>query len=161
MKKEQTIQAEKSYARLYGSDGIHDGIESLRRTLEEEQNMAQASSKTTYTECFKGSNWRRTRIVMWANLIQQFLGVTLLANTSYFLQLGGMSPSNSVMIIQISASLILPGNILSWFLMTMFGRRSALLASTGVVGAMWGAIGIAGCFPSSSAALWLVKYPHS
>lgn len=154
LNKEQTEKAERSYIRLYGIDTLHTGIQAINRTLQEEQQMNQTNVETTYTECFKGSNWRRTRIVLWANLIQQFLGVTLVANSSYFLQLGGMSPTNSVMITQISIGLVLPSNIISWFSMTTFGRRSTLLVSTAVVGFLWTAIGIAGCFPSSTTALW-------
>lgn len=154
LKKGETTKAEYAYLRLYNADTLQNGIRDLRRTLEEEQHISQSNVETKYSECFKGSNLRRTRIILWVNIIQQFLGITLIANASYFLQLGGMSPSNSVMITQIGIGLILPSNIVSWFSMTLFGRRSTLLVGTAVVGVLWTAIGIAGCFPHSSQALW-------
>lgn len=100
------------------------------------------------------TNWRRTRIV-WANFIQHFLVVTLIANSSYFLQLGGLSANNSVMLIAITDSLVLPGVIVSWFAMTMFGRRISVLVGTAAVGLLWTAVGIAVCFPNTTA-FWYV-----
>jgi SP family general alpha glucoside:H+ symporter-like MFS transporter len=121
-------KAEKAYLRLYSPDTLDLGIAHLQETLEEERAANQDSNDATYLECFKGFDWRRTRIILWANFIQQFLGVTLIANSSYFLQLGGLSVNNSVMLIQITASLVLPGVIVSWFAMTMCRAASLCLS---------------------------------
>jgi MFS transporter, SP family, general alpha glucoside:H+ symporter len=82
------------------------------------------------------------------------LGVTLLANSSYFLELGGMSAANALMVLEVGVGIGLPANVVSWFTVTILGHRFVPLASTIFFVILWASIGIAGCFLSSSAALW-------
>ena len=147
--------AEKSYARLHNQTQAPAAVLAIQKTVEAEM-MASAEESSNYLDCFKESNWRRTRIIAYANTLQQCLGVTLLANSTYFLELAGMSPNDSLLVQQIGIGFSLLANVISWFSMTRFGRRPILLASTGFVGFFWLMIGIAGCFPNSSKALWYV-----
>jgi SP family general alpha glucoside:H+ symporter-like MFS transporter len=153
LKKAKIEQARKSYARLYHADTAEAGLQTLQATLEQESSFEEVFDATTYWDCFKGINWRRTRIILYANLLQQCLGVSVLSNSSYFLELGGLSSSNSVMITQVGIALGLPANIISWFALTMLGRRVILMASSVGVGLLWLSIGIAGCF-STPGAMW-------
>jgi hypothetical protein len=77
----------------------------------------------------------------------------MVASATYFLQLGGMSAADSVMVLLIGVSLGLPANIISWFTMTIFGRRLILLLSSAWVCLCWITIGIAGCVKNSTS-LW-------
>lgn len=143
-----------SFKRLYDPDTVERGIRELATTLENENQHHQVISETSYYDIFKGTDFRRTRIIFYANTLQQFLGVTLLSNKAYFLELAGMSANKATMITEIGISLGLPANIISWFAITILGRRTILLFSTATVGLFWLGIGIAGCFPGSSHALW-------
>lgn len=154
LKKGRVEQARHAYARLYHPDSVESGLSSLAVTLENESAQHEIVQETSFFDCFKGSDWRRTRIIFYANILQQCLGVTLLSNSSYFLELGGMSASNALMILEIGTGIGLPANVASWFAMTMLGRRFILMFSTAVVGNLWLSIGIAGCFPHSHFALW-------
>ncbi len=85
--------------------------------------------------------------------MQQFLGVTLLANGPYFLQMAGMNVVKSIQISMIGISLALPATVISWYTMVRFGRRFILLVSFVTVGTLWLSIGAAGFYPSSGMAL--------
>ena len=156
VKKGNLEQAENSYARLHSREQAPMAIDTIKKTIEAEALASAYAENASYVECFKGSNWRRTRIIAYANTLQQCLGVTLLANSTYFLELGGMSPSNALLVLECGVGFGLLANVISWFSMTQFGRRSILLASTALVGVIWLAVGIAGCFPGSAGALWYV-----
>lgn len=154
LKKGKIDQACRAYRRLHSADMVDSGIAILAATLENENDLHQVVQKPGYTEIFKGTNWRRTRIIFYANTLQLTLGITLLSNSTYFLELAGLSPHNSLMITEVAIGLSLPANVVSWFAMTIIGRRAILLLSTGIVGILWLGIGIAGCYPESSKALW-------
>jgi MFS family permease len=154
VKRGKLEQAEKSYALLHSRAQAPAAIAHLKTTIEAEELATAHQASATYLECFKRSDWRRTRIVCYSNILQQCLGVTLLANSTYFLELGGMTPTHALLVTQIAVGIGLVANVSSWFTMTAFGRKPMLIISTGACGALWLAIGIAGCWPGSSQALW-------
>ncbi|KAH8671584.1 maltose permease MAL61 [Xylariales sp. PMI_506] len=156
VKQGKVEKACKSYKQLHGAESVDLGMRQLATTLENEDHHNQLISETSYKDIFIGTNWRRTRIIFYANLLQQCLGVSLLSNSGYFLELAGMSATKSLMILQISISLGLPANVASWFAMNTLGRRAILLFSTASVGLLWLGIGVAGCWPSSPQALWFI-----
>jgi MFS family permease len=99
LKRNKTEGAHKSLVKLHDPSTVDATIIALQATLEHERKLNALTQGISYIECFKGSNWRRTRIALIANALQQFLGITLVSNATYFLELGGMSPSNSVMVL--------------------------------------------------------------
>lgn len=109
--------------------------------------------QASYRDCFKGVNFRRTRIVIILNILQQFVGITLLSNSTYFLQLAGLSSKNSLMINQIGIGVNMIANSISWFTVPTIGRRKLILGSVILDFWSWIAMGIAGCF-NNSTALW-------
>ncbi|KGO63635.1 Major facilitator superfamily domain, general substrate transporter [Penicillium italicum] len=147
--------ARKALCRLYPSTEIDTRMRKITETLTTEAENNQNSAEISYLDCFRGTDWRRTRIVLYANTMQQCLGVTMLTNASYFLQLGGMAATHSVMISQIGVGVGLVANVISWFAMSLLGRRLILLWSTVLTGLIWVGVGIAGCFPSS-VSLWFI-----
>jgi SP family general alpha glucoside:H+ symporter-like MFS transporter len=149
-------KAKKSYAKPHSTETADTGIQRIEATLEHERHMQNEAKDTTWAECFRGSNWRRTRIVFYANVLQQFVGIAMIVNDPYFMELGGMSPANSIMVITIPLCLSIVSLIVSWYTMNKFGRRIILFCSPGAVGALWLGIGIAGCFNSVSALLCVV-----
>ncbi len=127
--------------------------ESIKQTLEHEKSVALNGAKPAFRECFQGTNRRRTMILSLTVWMQQFLGVTLLANGTYFLQMAGMNVVKSIQISMIGISLALPATAISWYTMVRFGRRFILLISFVTVGTLWLSIGVAGFYPSSGTAL--------
>ncbi|KAJ5691844.1 hypothetical protein N7462_001267 [Penicillium macrosclerotiorum] len=118
-------------------------IEELRTSImvEEEESASQ-----TYSDCFKGVNARRTFIVAFASALPQLFGLQLLANASYFMQIVGMSSTNSLIFLILGIGLGLIANVVSLWVLNGFGRRLLCLATLGVSMVLWFAMGIAGCF---------------
>jgi SP family general alpha glucoside:H+ symporter-like MFS transporter len=114
----------------------------------------------SYRDCFKGVNFRRTKIIVILNVLQQFVGITLLANASYFLQMAGLSSKYSLMINQIGIGVNMLANVVSWFTVPTIGRRRLILISVVLDFFSWTALGIAGCFDNSTA-LWSVSFSIS
>ncbi|KIW85315.1 hypothetical protein Z517_00705 [Fonsecaea pedrosoi CBS 271.37] len=121
-------------------------IDNLVYLLQKEEEQAKRQDRATYAECFRGTNRRRTLIVIFANTLPQFFGLSLLADASYFIQVVGMSADNALLFLQLGVGLGLLANIVSMWVITKVGRR--VLGMTTLVGStiLWLGMGIAGCF---------------
>lgn len=90
-------------------------------TLEEVKSETDGS---TYLECFRKSNLRRTGIAIAPFVIQTFSGIYFAASYStYYFQLAGYSTSESFILQIVQQVISMVGNIMSWFLVERFGRR--------------------------------------
>lgn len=130
----------------------------LARALEHERDIQESAEAPTFMECFHGANWRRTRIVWYANMLQ-IVGIAMIQNATYFLELGGMSSQNALNVTTASLCLLVPAVLLSWYFMARLGRRTILLWGTSVVTVLWLGIGIGGCFGTTTA-FWSVLPYH-
>lgn len=146
--------ARKVFTRLHKPEYVEANLQALAATLEHERLVSQATRDATFAECFKGTNLRRSRIVLFINVVQQALGVTFIANSTYFLILAGLAPSSSIDVLIIGLCAALVANVASWFLMTTVGRRRMIMINTTIVAIIWTTIAIAGFYPTSQAALW-------
>jgi hypothetical protein len=79
----------------------------------------------------------------------------MIQNATYFLELGGMSALNSLNVTTASLCLLVPGVLLSWYLMALLGRRTILLWGASLITVLWLGIGIACCY-STTTAFWSV-----
>ncbi|KAG7104633.1 General alpha-glucoside permease like protein [Verticillium longisporum] len=70
----------------------------------------------------------RTRIVAVLNTLQQLIGVSLIANSTYFFIMAGMSPTMSLTINQAGVGASVACTLISWFIIAKIGRRTAILA---------------------------------
>lgn len=131
-------------------------ITALQVIVEHEMEAEASADTTNFMQCFKGTDFRRTRIIIYAFILQQFVGITMVSNATYFLQLAGIGTSLSLTLSIVQLVLGIPSIMASWFTMTIFGRRAILLWGSFGSAVLWLAMGIAGCFPNSKAALWLV-----
>lgn len=98
------------------------------RAIHEEE-LAKEANKPGLAACFQGTNRRRTLLACFIVVIQQAVGVVFYSNSSYFLLQAGMAASKSIMATEIGIALGLPANVISWFTMSYFGRRTLLLFS--------------------------------
>lgn len=78
----------------------------------------------SYKDCFRGTDLRRTEIVVAVCMIQTLSGPNLMWYFSYFLTQAGMNPSNSFSLSLVQNALGLIGTACSWILMTKVGRRT-------------------------------------
>ncbi|KAH7369288.1 general alpha-glucoside permease [Plectosphaerella cucumerina] len=83
---------------------------------------------THYTDCFRGTDLRRTEIVCATWAVQTFCGASFMGFSTYFYQQAGMDVANSFSMSLGQYAIGAVGTISSWFLMRWFGRRTLYLA---------------------------------
>ncbi|KAL2840888.1 MFS general substrate transporter [Aspergillus pseudoustus] len=148
--------ARRHQRRLTSSDKETDVIlEQLCLSIELE-NCDRAGTSSGYLDCFKGVNRRRTLIVMFANLVPQIFGITLLAKASYFMQVIGMDAHTSLVFLQVGISLGILANVGSIFTLAKFGRVPLTLFGFAVSTLLWTGMGIAGCY-SGTVTIWYTQ----
>jgi hypothetical protein len=148
--KDKLIQAERALLRL-GSPTPSGRIAVIQATREQER--ASNTEEATVAELFQGSNLRRTRIVALLNSLQQFIGISLVSNSTYFFIMAGMDPSQSLSMNQAGVGASMGCTLISWVIITHLGRRTAILGSFVMAGLFFLAMGIAGFWPQDSKAL--------
>lgn len=129
---------------------IEEKIIMIKHTNELE---IQMGAGTSYIDCFKGTNLRRTEIscVVWA--CQVFCGIWFGGNVVYFLQLaGGFSAEQSFNFGIGTSVLALVATGCAWFLLQRIGRRTLYLTGLSVMFTVLLIVGFLG-IPGISAAL--------
>lgn len=150
---EKASAARKAYLRLHGSNRDADlALSRIQATLDHEK-VQQNNRSSSFAECFQGTDRRRTLIIGLVALLQYFLGVSLLANSNYFLIMAGMSPTQSLQISQIGVGVQLVATVIACVTMTYFGRRTIVLWSALATGIVFVGMGAAGFYQSDVRAL--------
>lgn len=153
--KDHLDKAQKSLARLGNKPSqVMPLLDQIVRVNEEEKAWSAAAKGASFLECFRGVNWRRTRIILICNALSQVIGSSFMSNGPYFLVQAGMSSAKVGMMTEIGIAFGLAGSILTAYLMTKCGRRRLIMFGLSLSTVFYIVMGIAGCFPSSSTALW-------
>ncbi|KAL2068616.1 hypothetical protein VTL71DRAFT_14953 [Oculimacula yallundae] len=112
--------------------------------LVERNNIEEARTKgSSYIDCFKGKNWRRTRIAIGAWVSQSFCGSVLIGLSSLFYEEAGVPGSLPYTFTMVQSALGIVGGLLSSVLAAAFPRRNLFLFGLLSLGAVMLAIG--GC----------------
>jgi SP family general alpha glucoside:H+ symporter-like MFS transporter len=129
VRKGKLVEAERSLIRLARSDGFtqRDCDRQMAMMIHTNEMEKQVSAGTTYADCFKGVELRRTEIVCCVWMIQTLCGSPLMGLSSYFYTNAGMSTSNAFTFSIGQYALGAVGTISSWFLMNIVGRRALYL----------------------------------
>lgn len=125
-------------------------IRKLQLTIQQEESENEHAS---YKDCFKGTNFRRTRIASIAWLNQTMCGMSgLVAFSSYFYIQAGLTSDMAFNLSIVQYALGIVGTILSWFLSKLWGHFT--LFFFGMIGmfVMLITMGGLGCSDSSSVA---------
>ena len=146
LRKKKFDQAFKAQQRLDTvKTDTQKNIDNIMFALQQEEQQAK-HDRATYQECFRGTNSRRTLIVMFANTLPQLFGLSLLADASYFIQMVGMSAHNALLFLQLGVGLGLVSNIVSMWVVTKVGRRPLGLTTLSISIILFLAMGICGAF---------------
>ncbi|KAF9873956.1 MFS maltose permease [Colletotrichum karsti] len=131
VRKERLEDAREAVLRLTSSNVMQRGgfnpdeyIAMLVKTNETEKEI---NAGTTYADCFKGTDLRRTEIVCGTWAVQTLCGSTFMGFSTYFFQQAGMAVENSFNMSLGQYSIGFVGTVLSWVLMKHFGRRTLYL----------------------------------
>lgn len=128
-------------------------FEQLQKTVAHEQ--AKSGENVKYIDCFKGTDLRRTGLVILMNLLPDWFGLSLLGNAGYFLQQVGQDAKTANLFFIVGIALGLAGNVSTFFVLARFGRRKIVLITLSIITVLWLAISLAGTInKQSSATIW-------
>lgn len=144
--------ARKSLERLVRKDAdvdINSQLANVQETVRLEHDTA-TTSKVSIIDCFRGTDLRRTIISCQVFNIQPLCGNILFINYAvYFFEIAGLNTADAFSMNVGLTVMGLLGTIVSWGLMSYFGRRTIYLTGTVAVTGMVGLIGILGAIPTS------------
>jgi MFS transporter, SP family, general alpha glucoside:H+ symporter len=127
---------------------MNDNIALIKYTNDQEYLLSES---TSYLECFKGINLRRTEIASVVWLCQHSNGL----GGAFFFEQVGFSAAKSFDLTVITYAIALIGTMSSWYTSNLFGRRTLYL--TGML-ALTTSFLIIGCMgatiPDNKSAIW-------
>lgn len=117
---------------------------------------AAITEGTSYWDCFRGIDLRRTEIASMSWLTQSWCGTVLAAYAVQFFQRAGLSNEHAFDLNLGNAGMAGVGTIGSWFLMTYIGRRKLYLAGLITLFTFLIIIGGLGTKPASTSVSWAI-----
>lgn len=135
---------------------IEKAVQSMQRLLSSERHEARKKvvmmahtneleesleEDTTYLQCFKGVDRRRTEIACMSFAAQPFCGSAMGGTPTYFFVQAGVSATISFKMSVGGLGIASLGTILSWVLMTYIGRRKLYLWGLGGLSAILFTVG--------------------
>ncbi|OKL61835.1 hypothetical protein UA08_02291 [Talaromyces atroroseus] len=111
---------------------------------------------TSYYDCFRGIDLRRTEIVCVTWAIQNLCGAAFMGYSSYFFQQAGLSVSYSFDMSMALYAVAIVGVFASWFFMSRFGRRTLYLGGLTALFIILLVIGIVAATDSSKSSGWVI-----
>jgi MFS transporter, SP family, general alpha glucoside:H+ symporter len=148
IRKNRIEDANKSLSKLHNKHerSVHFNLMSIREVIEHESE----SGTSTFRECFEGTNWRRTRVVLYANGLAQMTGAVFLNNAPYFMVLAGLSSTNVAMIVEIGIAMSILSSIFTFWGLTFLSRRTLVLGGTAFAGLLFFIMGICAAVPNQN-----------
>ncbi|KAH7324979.1 general substrate transporter [Stachybotrys elegans] len=151
-------KARQTLEKLYDRDHDVEGhLAAIRGSLFKD--VRDGRSQGRITECFDKDNLKRTLVGSGMFLVQNASGaIWVIGYMSYFLQLAGMSASQSFDATVGLCGMMVVGNVFGWFCVDWFGRRATalwgalvlslallligILAMVSAPGILWGVVGM-------------------
>ncbi|KAI1492029.1 sugar transporter-domain-containing protein [Biscogniauxia mediterranea] len=166
----QSDEARLSLGKLtdYDEETIHRTVELIRHTIAVENRRdphreAHRSSVwsrarsilSTYTECFRGVDRRRTEITCFTWISQSLCGSNLMPFAPYFFTVAGLSTDHAYTLQLVGMVLGALGVIGAWFLMNYTGRRTLYVWGLFILFVLLLTMGLLGAFAlTSGGAAW-------
>ncbi|PPJ51426.1 hypothetical protein CBER1_09338 [Cercospora berteroae] len=145
VRKNRIAEAEQALKRL-ASDKV-DGRPTLAMIIETDRLELEMEAGSTYRDCFKKINLRRTEIAIGVYSIQVISGVYLVGYATYFFELAGLPTRDAFGMSCVFLALGFLGTLFSWFLLLRFGRRQIYNVGLFLLVVLMILIGILDCIP--------------
>ncbi|SZF03630.1 unnamed protein product [Blumeria hordei] len=143
--------AERSLARLQSNHATSDVKETLSTIVSINIAEAKVSRGTSYLDCFRGTERRRTEVACMAFVGQVLSGTSFAYNSTYFFQQIGLRTSDAYKLNVGGIGIALLGTIISWFcIMPYVGRRRIYLFGMVILSTILLLVGLLGVKDSSS-----------
>ncbi|KAL6229535.1 hypothetical protein BDW75DRAFT_249581 [Aspergillus navahoensis] len=146
--------AKRSIRRLGGNkteDQINGQLAMMVHTIKLE---AEIEAGTSYLECFKGVDLRRTEICCVAFFGQILSGSSFAYSPTYFFEQAGMNSGKAFQLGVGCTGVALVGVILSWWLITYLGRRTLYVWGMAILCSILMLIGIINASSNTTSAMW-------
>ncbi|KAK6218437.1 hypothetical protein QIS74_06317 [Colletotrichum tabaci] len=148
-------KARKALQQLSGpSEDIDARLAQIIDNVETERRMQLEAA--SFAECFRGTNWRRTRIILICFYVPQVIGAVLSSNAPYFLNQTGLSSATVLMLVQVGIAAGVVSALVNAFLMMRLRHRPLMFFGVGVCVAMYLAMGVAAAFPKTQTSLLVI-----
>ncbi|KAM0276269.1 hypothetical protein ACHAQH_006944 [Verticillium albo-atrum] len=121
---------------------VDASLAQIQRTIEAERSLS--TEKAALVDCFRGTNLRRTRIIMICMYMPQIVGASLSANAPYFLNQTGLDSHIVVMLVQIGISIGVMSALINIVLMMRCRHRPLMFAGVSFCVLMYLIMGIFG-----------------
>lgn len=159
-------EARRSITRLSGQKTDEQISAQLAMMVHTVKTEAEVTKGATYLDCFRGFNLRRTEICMVVFMGQILSGSSFAYTPTYFFTTAGMATENAFDLSLGAKGMAFIGTVLSWWLITHFGRRSIYVVGMGsltvvliIIGILDVSAGEKGLWPSGGlCVLWLFIY---
>lgn len=142
--------AERSVKRLSRTSGRIEPKQTVAMMVHTNNLEVESETGSSFLDCFKGVDLRRTEICCMANTAQLLSGFVMQGYTTYFFEQAGLAASNAFKLTVGQSGLAFVGTVLSWVLMGFFGRRTIYLYGLSVMTTLMFLIGFLALAPSSN-----------
>ncbi|ORY68174.1 sugar transporter-like protein [Pseudomassariella vexata] len=146
-------EAKRSIIRLSGSKTEEQMNSQLAMMLHTTKTESEITKDATYMECFRNDNLRRTEICMVALAGQILSGSSFAYTPTYFFTTAGMPTERAFDLSLGAKAMAFIGTILSWWLISYWGRRPIYVTGMGLLFVILMIIGILNASAGSNA-LW-------
>uniref|UniRef100_A0A0D6QRE2 Major facilitator superfamily (MFS) profile domain-containing protein n=1 Tax=Araucaria cunninghamii TaxID=56994 RepID=A0A0D6QRE2_ARACU len=148
-------EARASLLRLTSKSNTEFNVEdTLAMMIHTNELEIQQTAGTSYLDCFKGVDLRRTELTIVTWVIQQTSGSPMIGWGIYFMEQAGLSANNAYSLGVAQSALGFIGTVGSWFLMPHVGRRTLYLAGQMVMFVILMVLGGLGVPDQSSGTSW-------
>ncbi|KAI0422554.1 general alpha-glucoside permease [Xylaria grammica] len=147
-------RAEESLKRLARSSGFsqREADATLALMVYTDEMEKQILAGTTYRDCFRGVNLRRTEIVCMAYLAQALCGTALGGLSTFFYEQAGISDSDAFKLSWGKDAINFVGVVSSWFILNKVGRKKLMLSGMCFIFVFLLIVGFLGINPPPSTA---------
>ncbi|KAI1490508.1 hypothetical protein F5X96DRAFT_635825 [Biscogniauxia mediterranea] len=121
--KDRRDEAAKAFRKFNGPKfDVNAAMAVMTAAVLKEQEIVQENKSSSWLECLRGYNGRRTLIICMVYIAQQFIGVNFISGyLTYYFKLAGVQ--NALGVAQAAFAIQILGNICSWPLIDRLGRR--------------------------------------
>ncbi|KAL4931354.1 MFS maltose permease MalP [Aspergillus undulatus] len=115
----------------------------------------QIQTGTSYFDCFRGVDLRRTEIACAVWAAQSLCGAGLMGYSTVFYRRAGLEVSQSFTMSLVQYAIGVVGTFASWSMMTYFGRRTLYVVGLAALAAVLAVIGFVSIAPATSTLSWV------
>ncbi|KAH7175036.1 general substrate transporter [Fusarium flagelliforme] len=135
-------------------EDIDARLTQIQHIIENERKVS--SNKASLIECFRGTNMRRTRILLICMYMPKVVGAVLSNNAPYFLNQTGLDSHKVVMFTQIGVGMGAISAVVNLFMMMKIRQRLLMFIGVGIAIIMYLIMGIASLLPKTITSLTII-----